>query len=808
MTHGLGYRLRNEIATSWRSWVSLALLTGILGGLGLACLAGARRTSTAYPRFVREQAAFDMLVGGGGEGALSHAERLEAVRNDPAVIDAADVVMLGFSARLPAVRDRAEQRLSFPSAITVVDPDFRAGVEINRAKILEGRLPDPTRAAEAAVPFTFAERYDVLVGDQLYVDLGFEGATQAQLEVVGITAAPGDFEAVGQQTLMLIWGTPALFEQHRELFTPPSGDFWNVGVRLRDPVSDAAAFRGRALDLGLDVPTTQLTVTSGVQRSMGLYASALWVVGGLVALATIAIFGPASSRLAQLASRDDPLLRSLGMSSRGVVALALLRSFAVGGGAGILAGVVAVLASGFFPIGVARIAEPALGIQIDPLVVAVGAAAILVMIVGFAVPSAIRSARRPVSAAGPAAQQRRRSPVAAFLGRSLDAPAAGTGVRMAFEPGRGDASVPVRSTILAVAGGIAAVVLTLIVGTSLQHLVATPALAGFTYDAIVPGEDDPREEGDQRMRAMQQVPGVDAVADGTAANVTFKGVDSFLVAYDDGPIDVAMIGGSEPTGSLHDVAGERDVPEIALGPATMRRLGVEIGDVVRFGYQSEDDRGGEQAALVVGSAAVPALPWAVIEPGEGAVMSLAGLQSFLPEDGGCCFVRFDPDADPTVVGAEIQQRGLGVAFLRGTRADLVTLQRLSGLPSLLIAIFSLMGCAALAHVLLSAVRRRRRDVAILKTLGFVRRQVAATIAWQASAIALACVLIGVPAGIGLGRWGWRLIAAGFGVVPVVRVPVLALVLAAAGCVLVANVIAFAPARIAARTEPATTLRTE
>ena len=44
--------------------------------------------------------------------------------------------------------------------------------------------------------------------------------------------------------------------------------------------------------------------------------------------------------------------------------------------------------------------------------------------------------------------------------------------------------------------------------------------------------------------------------------------------------------------------------------------------------------------------------------------------------------------------------------------------------------------SALALTLIASVRRRRRDLALLKTLGFTTRQLAATIAWQASVIAV------------------------------------------------------------------------
>jgi hypothetical protein len=57
-------RLRSELRTRWRSWLVLALLIGVAGGAAVAAAAGARRTETAYPRFVRAQNGYDLLTGG------------------------------------------------------------------------------------------------------------------------------------------------------------------------------------------------------------------------------------------------------------------------------------------------------------------------------------------------------------------------------------------------------------------------------------------------------------------------------------------------------------------------------------------------------------------------------------------------------------------------------------------------------------------------------------------------------------------------------------------------------------------------
>jgi ABC-type lipoprotein release transport system permease subunit len=123
-------------------------------------------------------------------------------------------------------------------------------------------------------------------------------------------------------------------------------------------------------------------------------------------------------------------------------------------------------------------------------------------------------------------------------------------------------------------------------------------------------------------------------------------------------------------------------------------------------------------------------------------------------------------------------------------------------------VFGLAAAAALAHLLLTSVRRRRRDLAILKTLGFTRAQVQAAVAWQASTIAAVGVLVGLPLGLALGRFGWNLFAEGLGVEPEAVTPVGLSLLVVPAVVLVANVIAALPARRAAGTRPALVLRAE
>jgi ABC-type lipoprotein release transport system permease subunit len=105
------------------------------------------------------------------------------------------------------------------------------------------------------------------------------------------------------------------------------------------------------------------------------------------------------------------------------------------------------------------------------------------------------------------------------------------------------------------------------------------------------------------------------------------------------------------------------------------------------------------------------------------------------------------------------------------------------------------------------VRRRRQDLAILKAVGFLGRQVRATVAWQATAIAASGLIIGLPLGVAAGRWAWTLFASGFAIEPVPVISPLVL-LALPVVLLLANAVAAVPARAAARTQPAVVLRTE
>ena len=113
-----------------------------------------------------------------------------------------------------------------------------------------------------------------------------------------------------------------------------------------------------------------------------------------------------------------------------------------------------------------------------------------------------------------------------------------------------------------------------------------------------------------------------------------------------------------------------------------------------------------------------------------------------------------------------------------------------------------------AHALVTTVRRRRHDLAIMRSFGFTARQSRVAIAWQATLLAVAGVIVGVPLGIVAGRTIWRWLADEYPVVYTPPIEVVAVLLVVPAALLVVNAIAVAPGRAAARIRPAEALRVE
>jgi ABC-type lipoprotein release transport system permease subunit len=99
-------------------------------------------------------------------------------------------------------------------------------------------------------------------------------------------------------------------------------------------------------------------------------------------------------------------------------------------------------------------------------------------------------------------------------------------------------------------------------------------------------------------------------------------------------------------------------------------------------------------------------------------------------------------------------------------------------------------------------------VAVLRALGMTRPQARWMVVTQATLLAVVGLIFGVPLGVAFGRTLWRVVA---DIAPLVYVPPLALwalLLAGPVTLLLANLLAAWPGRVAARLRIGHVLRTE
>jgi hypothetical protein len=289
-----------------------------------------------------------------------------------------------------------------------------------------------------------------------------------------------------------------------------------------------------------------------------------------------------------------------------------------------------------------------------------------------------------------------------------------------------------------------------------------------------------------------------ALAFGAVADIVLEGEPTELVALDQikGPVvHPTLLGGRAPAG-----AGE-----IVLGAGILDHLDKHIGDVVTALGQS-----GPQRLRIVGRATYPEMG------DQGDVAHFASLTT-----AGLDRLLHNPVAAVALFSVRDGVRAKTVADRHGvgdkTETELVlpfeprsvkNLSAAGSVPWALAGFLAALATAAVGHALVMSVRARRKDVAVLRTLGLVRRQVGLAVIVQATSTVVVGAIVGVPLGIAAGRWSWALVAAGLGVVDSPVVPALLIAATILGGALLANLLASVPAAVASRLRPAAIQRSE
>jgi predicted lysophospholipase L1 biosynthesis ABC-type transport system permease subunit len=537
---------------------------------------------------------------------------------------------------------------------------------------------------------------------------------------------------------------------------------------------------------------------------------ALTVFAVVLALTGLLLVGQAIARQTFLDANDNDALRALGTTRGQLFLTAMLRATLIALAGAVLAVVIAVAASPLTPIGVARSIEPDPGIDFAWGILGAGFVVTVVVVLALAVWPAWRTAG---AHATDVVATRPSRLVSAVSDAGLSVPAA-AGVRMALEPGRGRTAVPVRTTIIGAGLAIATVLAAGVFAVSLDHLVSTPRLFGWNWDReFVISVDKVTPESEAAQASMAKM------LDSSPAVARWGTVSLSDVTIDGSPISAVGIDrrrNAAPTlvaGSLPKRDGE-----IALGHLTMRELGVGIGD----GVVARDLGGGRVPLKVVGTVVLPGLgtyPGAdKTSLGEGAVLTREQLYQLGSNFGADDYVvAFDPGATTqsraaVVANAEkivtdVDPEGFNADGVQRP-SDILAYDRVRSTPLFLALVLAVLASATVAHALVSAVRRQRRDHAILANHRLTRRQISSTVAWQSTTVGVLALVIGVPLGIIGGRWAWGLLADDLGTLSEPKVPILAIAIGIPVVLLLCNAVAYVPGRIAARMKPAAVLRSE
>jgi hypothetical protein len=331
----------------------------------------------------------------------------------------------------------------------------------------------------------------------------------------------------------------------------------------------------------------------------------------------------------------------------------------------------------------------------------------------------------------------------------------------------------------------------------IDDALVTPEHAGQVWDAELIGNQLDSPVSDVPPELETDV-GVAELAALDRMDVEFEGagVPIYALTAVRGAWEFTVLEGRKP------VAAD----EVVMGPASAKALGVHVGDTMR----TADGRD----VRIVGVGLLPQTPHFSFD--QGGWVSAEGLDSLAPPGDGeaprerTVLVRFPQGSSLEEGVAGLEQR-FGHVFDVESRTlpqDVQYLRNVRPLPKALAAFLVLLGVGALGHVLTSTVRRRRRDLAVLRALGFRPLQVAGCVTWQAVTVSVVALVIGIPLGIAAGRWSWRWVADS---TPLFYAPPLAAAVAVVSvpaALLLANAMAALPARRAARLRPADVLRAE
>lgn len=837
------YRYRSTFARQLSGYLTVVLLIGLIGGIGMAALAGARRTQSSYPQFLASTNPSDvtMFVYSGGSQFPGKTSSLTKSISHLAGVER---VVTSIGPQMVPLAANGAPRLSTLSNVFTSGSLDGMNMTQDRLAVVEGRLANPRRADDIVMTASAARILGVRVGQ--IVPLGFYSDAQTNSPDFGSPRVVPRLKVKARLVGLVVPNTQVVQDDIDRTY---GAIFLDQALMQKlnhlEPGELVPALYGVQIDhahatitqverelIGV-VPrgaTYEFHVTSSVESQVELAIKpesvALGAFGTIAALVCLVLAAQATSRLLRRGEPDRRVLRALGARPAAAAfegLFGVLIAVALGA---LLAFAVAALLSPFAPLGPVRPVFPGGRFAIDWTVLGVGVAVLILGLSSIAVaPANRRSSHRTLLTGG------------SFAGRSkvlrgaeaTGLPVAGVvGIQFALESGQGRTAVPVRSVLFGTALAVALVVTTITFASGLSNLVSRPPLYGWNWDyLLLPNNNIPPKavsllNHDPKIMAWSGADSTDLEIDGQEVPILIENERAKV---------------APPILSGHGLDNQH---QIVLGAGTLAMLHKHVGETVVVSLGTKKGALGfikPTALTIVGTATLPAVGYSSYiaehtSMGTGAILPL-GLFPASYVNGGAdpnlhgpqlAFVRMRSDVSARAGRADLERIaraannifaadqntfGNSVSVLGVLQPVQIVNYRSVGSTPVILAVGLAVGAIlALGLTLASSVRRRRRDLAMLKTLGFTRRQLAAVVAWQSTTTALVGVVVGLPVGIVVGRELWTLFARSINAVPDATVPVWSVLIVGVGTLVFANIVATLPGRSAARTPAALALRAE
>lgn len=802
--------LRLDLRRRWRSLALLGLLVAVSAGLVLTALAGARRGASALQRLHDRTRPATATV-----YANDPAFDWNRIRALPEV-QALGTFVVTYGMTLEGLPDDAN---GFPPA------DDAAARTIERPVVLAGRIFDPARADEAMVTPRFVRSYHKSVGDSVVLrlptpqqlqsgeatDLRRLAGPRVRLRIVGVARSPWLMSDVPNgasdpSTNGRLIPSPGVTARYRaNLVGRGAGaEYVNAIVRLRGGTAAVGAFRRHvaAVTDRSDIEVVSLPQQQQkTQRAITFEAYCLLALAGAALVAALFLVGQAVVRYC---NASLALLRPLlapGMTRSQAIAAATA-SVLVAAFAGALVGAAgSVIASRWFPIGTASLFEPSPGFAADWVVLGPGLVGVTLLVAG----AAALAGWPAFSAAGDQSAGRPSGVARAAARASLPVPIV-VGTRFALESGRGPTAVPARPALVGAVAGVLGILAAFTVASGVSDAAGKPERFGQTHQLLAYtglGGEDFGPVG-RALAVLQAHPDVRAIDDARIAVAAGPRAGTSVTVYSYAPVGtplpVVLMSGRMPA-----VAGE-----VVLAPRSASALHARPGGTVTL----TGDRGPVRLT-VTGIGFVP--EGAHNTYAEGGWVTAAGYDRvFTGFQYHVALVALRRGVDP-VAGASVLASAVvkaipqanGFGFDQAYQpAQVAQIRQVRVLPVVLGIFLALLAVGAVGHALLTAGRRRARDLAVLRALGMTPRQCRWVMVVQATVLALVGLIFGVPLGVAVGRLVWRAVADYTPVLYVGPVALWALLLAGPVTLLMATLLATWPGRRAARLRIAKVLRAE